>query len=74
MFGCARRILQAKTDSERLPNEAIACLYRDFNVFAHYNVDKYLNCCGLSVAENYRGRAIGLKMLQVRWVESVQMI
>lgn len=59
-------LLQPQARNEKLTYEILACLYKDFSVYEHYNVDKYLSCCGLSVAEKYRGRGIGLKLLKTR--------
>ncbi|KAJ6629960.1 hypothetical protein Bhyg_17573 [Pseudolycoriella hygida] len=37
-----------------------------FDVFEHYQVDRYMSAYGLSVLPNYRRRGIGLKMLEAR--------
>lgn len=41
-------------------------LYRDFSVFEHYGVDKYMASFGLSVDNRYRGRRIGEQLLGAR--------
>ena len=43
-------------------------LYRDFNVYDHYGVDKYMGSFGLCVDKKYRGRAIGEHLLAARLV------
>lgn len=45
-------------------------LYDEFDVFKHYNVDKYIGSYGLFVLEKYWGRGIGLKLVQTECVTS----
>lgn len=65
---------QPKAENERLTYEALACLYTDFDVYEHYNVSEYLSCCGLTVADDYRGCGIGLELLRARFVNQIQII
>lgn len=59
-------MLKPQADNEKITHDVISTLYEDFDVYEHYGVDKLLTCCGLSVAEKYRGRGIGLKLLETR--------
>lgn len=46
----------------------MAALYGDFDIFKHYNVDRYLASLGLSVTQKYGQRGIGLKLMEARLV------
>lgn len=41
-------------------------LYVDFDPFEYYEVDRILECFGLSVSREYRGRGIGDQLLATR--------
>lgn len=41
-------------------------LYKKFEPFTHYGVDKFLSSFGLSVLREYRGRGIGDRFLETR--------
>lgn len=41
-------------------------LLDQFDIFEHYEVDRYLSAFGLSVMPWYRGRGIALKLLEAR--------
>lgn len=41
-------------------------LLEQFDVFEHYEVDRYLSAFGLSVMPWYRGRGIASKLLEAR--------
>lgn len=68
VINCNRNLalFQPKADGERKLYDSLGHLYKDFDVYQHYGVDKYLSCVGLSVSEKYRGRGIGLRLLQAR--------
>lgn len=59
--------VQCKSPVTRDTLDAMALLYRDFDVFERYGVDKYLSSLGLSVDPKYRGRGIGRQLLLARW-------
>lgn len=56
------------TDKVRAMYDLLGAVYGDFNVFKQYDVKEYLGSFGLSVAENYWGREIGLKLLETRYI------
>ncbi|XP_062554727.1 uncharacterized protein LOC134219856 [Armigeres subalbatus] len=39
---------------------------KEFNVFEHYNVERYLTAYGLAISHRYRGRGIAVEMLKAR--------
>lgn len=43
-----------------------APLYTDFDVFEHYNVDRFLASFALCVVKKYGQRGIGQKLMEVR--------
>lgn len=48
---------------------AISLAYRNFDPFAHYAVNEYLGSLGLSVDRKYRGRGVGVQLLDARCVK-----
>lgn len=62
------RKLNLQFKSEHMQNYVASAVYmfERFNVFEHYKVDKFLSAVGLSVMPRYRGKGVGLKLLEAR--------
>lgn len=49
--------------------DVISVTYRNFDPFEYYGVNKYLGSLGLSVDRKYRGRGVGVQLLDARCVK-----
>ncbi|XP_037048195.1 uncharacterized protein LOC119082720 isoform X2 [Bradysia coprophila] len=49
--------------------DVISLMYRSFDPFKHYGVNNYLGSLGLSVDRKYRGRGVGVQLLDASFQE-----
>lgn len=62
---------QTKTKDFRDIFKIFDICYVNYSTYDKYNVDRYIGSMGLSVQKKYRGIALGTRMLEARWVQSV---
>lgn len=58
--------LQNKYERKEDREFILGLLYKDFNVFEQYGIDKYLTSISLAVIPKYRGRGISEHLLETR--------
>lgn len=64
-------IFQSKSKITDTIMKVLDVSYKDFDVYKVYGTREYLSSLGLTVSREFRGRRIGQRLLEARYVYSV---